>query len=99
MTAYQLVWDNSLGDVCIVAYQGMDLSKVLVGLVLGSDYQFKVRAQNVYGFGEFSDIVTIRASTIPNTMNNVESNTVLQAVVIAWEEPGNGGDDLLAYDL
>ena len=99
MTAYQLVWDNSLGDVSIVAYQGMDLSKVLVGLVLGSDYQFKVRAQNVYGFGEFSDIVTIRASTIPNTMNIVESNTVLQAVVIAWEEPGNGGDDLLAYDL
>ena len=99
MTAYQLVWDNSLGDVSIVAYQGMDLSKVLVGLVLGSDYQFKVRAQNVYGFGEFSDTVTIRASTIPNTMNIVESNTVLQAVVISWEEPGNGGDDLLAYDL
>ena len=99
MTAYQLVWDNSLGDVSIVAYQGMDLSKLVVGLVLGSDYQFKVRPQNVYGFGELSDTVTIRASTIPNTMNIVESNTVLQAVVISWEEPGNGGDDLLAYDL
>ena len=84
MTAYQLVWDNSLGDASIVAYEGMELSKLVVGLVLGSDYKFRVRAQNVYGFGEFSDTVTIRASTIPNTMHIVESNTVLQTIVISW---------------
>ena len=78
------MWDNGAGDVSIVAYHGTQLSKVLVGLVRGTSYKFKVRAQNIYGFGDFSEPVEIIASTVPDTMEIVETYTVLKTIVVSW---------------
>lgn len=58
-----------------------------------------MRAQNVYGYGEFSDLVTIRASSVPDTMSIVSSVSALQTIVISWVEPYNGGEDIDLYEL
>ena len=74
ITSYQLVWDSgNAGLATIIASQNLELSKILNGLTRGQDYQFKIRAQNVYGYGEFSDLQTIRASSVPDTMIMVNS--------------------------
>jgi hypothetical protein len=65
---------------------------VLIGLSEGADYQFKVRAKNVYDYGPFSSIFTIRASEVPDTMNTVSTMQVLQTIIIAWADPDNGGE-------
>ena len=35
-------------------------------LVPGHDYQFKYRGVNIFGLGEFSDPVTVKAATHPD---------------------------------
>jgi hypothetical protein len=35
------------------------------GLITGQDYKFRVRASNEFGWGEYSDEVTIRADEVP----------------------------------
>jgi hypothetical protein len=40
-------------------------SFVVTGLTGGIDYQFKVRARNIYGYGDFSDVFVVEASDLP----------------------------------
>jgi hypothetical protein len=35
------------------------------GLTTGQDYKFRVRASNTFGWGDYSDEVTIRADDFP----------------------------------
>ena len=41
------------------------LTYTKTGLVTGGDYQFRARASNSFGWGEFSEIVTIKADDVP----------------------------------
>jgi hypothetical protein len=95
------VWDSgNPGLATIIASQNLELSKILYGLTRGTDYQFKVRAQNVYGYGEFSDVVTIRASSVPDTMIMVDSVSHMQTIVISWQVPtSDGGESVTGYDV
>jgi hypothetical protein len=97
--SYQLVWDSATGSASIVASKNMQLTKLLIGLTGGQDYLFKVRAQNIYGYGAYSDLVTIRASSVPDTMNIVDSISVLETIVVSWTAPYNGGEDIDLYDV
>jgi len=65
------MWDNQSGLVNIIAQESDDLSKTLIGLVSSQNYLFKVRALSVYGYGPFSDTVTIRTSDVPDMMDPV----------------------------
>lgn len=69
------------------------LNAVLVGLTKGAYYQFKVRAKNVYGYGPFSSVVSVRASEVPDTMNTVSTLQVLETIVIAWTNPSDDGGE------
>ena len=74
--SYQLYWDNgdtTAAEVDILIEDALQLSRVVTGLQQGSDYRFKVRAVNIYGPGEFSDVVTIRASDVPDSMDIVNT--------------------------
>lgn len=97
--SYQLVWDSATGSANIVASNKLQLSKLLIGLTSGQDYLFKICAKNIYGCGEYSEIVTIRASSVPDTMNIVESVSVLQTIVVSWTAPYNGGEEIDLYDI
>lgn len=97
--SYQLVWDSNSGTTNIIASQNLELTKVLIGLTRGSDYIFKIRAQNIYGYGEFSDMVTVRASSVPDTMLMIESISVMETVSISWTAPYNGGESIDQYEV
>jgi len=40
----------------------------LTGLTGGTFYKFQVRASNIYGYGERSDVSIIEASDVPDVM-------------------------------
>ena len=48
----------------VQSYTGTKIS-VVDDITQGMSYMLKVRARNVYGFGEFSDPVTVVASSVP----------------------------------
>jgi hypothetical protein len=52
--------------VDIDAGESLLLTKTIIGLTSHIDYMFKVRARNVYGYGDFSDTVTVRTSYVPD---------------------------------
>jgi hypothetical protein len=95
------MWDNGLGggDATLVAEDGLVSTATIIGLTQGQDYLFKVRARNVYGYGEFSDFVTIRASSVPDTMEMINTVSVNREIIIRWEAPPSGGDDISAYEV
>jgi hypothetical protein len=65
----------------------------LVGLTKGAYYQFKVRAKNVYGYGPFSSVVSVRASEVPTTMNTVATAQVMKTIIIGWINPSDDGGE------
>lgn len=68
-------------------------------LIEGDSYEFKVRARNVYGFGEFSDIQAIIASTHPERPNIVNTITDGLKVLVSFEEPPSNGEAISVYTV
>lgn len=69
------MWDNNSKVVNIIASENLLLAKTLSGLISQQDYLFKIRAKNIYGWGDFSSTVTIRTSDVPDTMSPVVTIT------------------------
>lgn len=73
----------------------VDSSTIVVqitGLSSGVTYQFKYRAQNIYGWSPlFSDSVPITTFTKPHTITDVSTLVVADQVKIAWTQPYSGG--------
>ncbi len=70
MTSYEVLWDSGTsGDVWTerTGYSVPLLTPyyVVTGLTMGVRYQFKIRAQNVYGWGPYSTMGSVLAATIP----------------------------------
>lgn len=73
---------------------------VVTNIVSGTDYNFRIRAQNKWGLGDWSDTVTIEASTNPLTDPTAPTTSNSGAnVLIQWPLPNTKGSDILEYDL
>lgn len=53
--AYNLYWDDGTGVLDIELVEQIVFEFTVTGLVGGVNYKFKVRALNIYGYGQFSD--------------------------------------------
>jgi hypothetical protein len=61
------------------------------GITAGLDYQFKVRGRNKYGYGVYSDVVTIRASEAPVKMDMIVTSidSITGGIKFDWAYPFN----------
>jgi hypothetical protein len=68
ITSYHLqmsvagVWSDVVGGSSAFT----STSYTVTGLVEGNNYGFRVRASNSFGWGSFSDVVTISADDVPS---------------------------------
>lgn len=97
--AYELVWNNGSGLTDIIVSENLESSRILSGLIQGTDYVFKTRARNIYGYGEFSDEVTIRAASVPDVMLQVSTFEVGTDILVSWPETPDGGYQISAYKI
>ncbi len=73
---------------------------VTSGLIINNAYQFKVRARNAYGFGDFSDPASIRTSDKPEIMTAVTTSIVENVNIrIAWSKPYENSEAIQAYKI
>jgi hypothetical protein len=54
--AYEVYWDVGSGTPNVILIKQLTPSYLVQRLVPGQQYSFKVRAQNIYGSGAFSDV-------------------------------------------
>lgn len=60
---------------------------------------FKVRAQNIYGFGEFSDAATVVASSVPGEPEIATTTTQGKKVIIGFFAPDTNGATIIGYSI
>lgn len=75
------------------------LTYTKLGLTTGVSYSFRIRAQNLHGFGPFSNVVVIKADDTPAQPNPVTTVVDLVNVKISWLLPVTNGDAITKYQI
>ena len=104
ITSYHLVWDEGTGTtdrdlVGLVVPYTLTSHTVSISGSVGTPYNFKVRAKNIYGWGPYSNIVSILASDVPSQMQVVTTTVDGTNVEISWQEPANNGEAISGYEI
>ncbi|CDW74138.1 pa14 multi-domain protein [Stylonychia lemnae] len=99
--SYELYWDsgNSGAGTTIEIIEAQTTTYTIVGLIASRSYTFKVRAKNIYGYGPFSSPSTIKTTDKPYTMDPVSTDTNGLNIVLSWNPPQTGGEDIDSYEI
>lgn len=103
--SYELQWDSGSSGATFTTLVGNpsdDTSTTFTvssGIVAGTDYQFQVRAINIYGNGAFSSAFTITASDVPDQPDEVVTAVSGTDVTFTWTEPADNSDAVTGYIL
>lgn len=96
MSSVTDVWANVIGGS--TPYVG--LTYIKTGLVTGTDYKFRIRASNSFGWGPYSDEVTIKADEVPAQITPVVTTAESIYIRIAWSLPSTvNGSPVLEYKV
>jgi hypothetical protein len=98
VTSYNLQWDEASNGATWKNLLGFSPSSLVLTATLtngvsgGLTYKFRVRAQNVNGWGAFSTETSIKAAQMPNQMDSVTTSIDVPTggVLIAWIMPHDG---------
>lgn len=82
--SYNLYWDDGLGTTNIELIDDLVLMHTVLALQGGLNYKFKVRALNIYGYGEFSTEYIVEASDYPGKPPIATVQLEGTNVVIEW---------------
>lgn len=71
----------------------------MTGLSPGDWYAFRYRAKNEFGWGGFSDPVSVQAATKPDKIVPIQTSIVGTKVRFSWFAPNNRGDPIDFYTI
>ena len=97
ITTYNLYWDNGSGTSSISLSNSLTTSYTVTGLTGGTTYLFKLRAQNIYGYGTFSADGSVVAAEEPGMMSQVTTTISGTDLKISWTQPDDGDDTIDFY--
>jgi hypothetical protein len=97
--SYNLFWDNAVDGTEIELVDGMVTSFTVTGLQGGLNYKFKVRAQNVYGYGQFSEEYEVEASDLPGRPEIPTVSLQARNVEISWVAPWSHYNAIDSYQI
>lgn len=88
ITYYEVQWDTGDGSWVLLVLQSAGSYTYshtqVAGITAGGAYQFKYRAANQHGVGEFSSIATIYASAAPDQLASATTANSGATVVVTW---------------
>jgi hypothetical protein len=91
-------WVSLAGDIS--EYPGTSYI-VTLHVERGATYRFRVRAKNLWGYGDYSSTVALVASAAPDQVDtaatSIDSST--GDLVISWVAPDDRGSPITAYQI
>lgn len=75
------------------------LSYIHTGVTPGSSYYYRVKANNVFGWGPYSTTLTVVPSQVPDTMSAVTTAVDGTNVKISWSAPASNGAAITKYKI
>jgi len=105
ITSYNLQWDagtNGAQWFDILGEEGfpsLGLTYIQVSVTAGTQYQFKVRAANALGWGQYSLPATISAAAQPDSPDAPTVTLVNVLVQIAWNAPYDNSAQVNGYKV
>lgn len=105
--SYHIEFDDGTSGAVWTELQGyssnsLSLSVVRTGLTIGTAYQVRYRARNLYGWSSaYSDVATIWTVTEPGQVAAATVTAVIvgTSVQVNWVAPGDNGSALLRYEI
>jgi len=106
--SYNLQWDQGTQGSQWANLVGHTIDSVLFQFTVSSNvyagdfYQMRVRAKNVWGWGQFSPILTIKAATRPAKMATkpvTSVDPVTGGVLIEWTAPFSNSQSISQYKI
>lgn len=98
ITSYNLQYDSGTNGITWIDVVGLTPAFTETSTILSSQitpgvtYKFKVRAANIHGFGDFSDVIAIKAAQKPSQMaapvTSVDQLT--GKLLVQWIAPHDG---------
>ena len=99
ITAYALYFDDATGSITHLLQSTTGTSFTATGLTGGQNYQFHVKACNIYGCGLASDAITVRTSDVPDQIDTLTTSIEGTDVKVAWLEPDANFEPILEYEV
>ena len=101
ITSYNLEqWDGSAwNEVVGETTDFLALMTSINSVSVGTNYQFRVRAKNLFGFGPYSDSATLTPVDVPNKMAAPTTSIVNTNVLVSWTAPTANGLAITKYEI
>lgn len=102
--AYSLYWDNGVSgaDADIELTDALVTSFTVNGVLGGQPYKFRVRARNIYGYGDYSPAATIIPHDVPGKTGIPTvalSGSDDTAVEVSWALPNEHSSPITKYEI
>lgn len=105
--SYHLQWDAGSNGATFTDLIGNSIDSLALtytvssSVVAGTLYQFRVRAKNYWGWGPYSNAVSIKASSSPTQMNAVTTtiDSTTGGLKIVWDPATSNSESVTAYKI
>ena len=102
---YNLQWDAGTSGATWTNLLGSSSDSLLTSytkttdITSGTTYQFRVRAKNVWGYGDWSSVLSVLAATVPDQPDAATTSYdgTTGDVIISWTAPAARGSTISAY--
>ena len=105
IVSYNVQWDAGTNGQFwsnIVGYSSNFIETeytATTAIMAGHSYLIKVRAKNFWGWGTFSDTISIKASTVPEKVDSPVTtiDSATGGLTISWTAPYDNADTITEY--
>jgi hypothetical protein len=107
VNSFNLEWDagsqgQSWSELVGFTTDSLQLTySVVNGVTVGHTYQLRVRAKNAIGWGQFSDVLTIKAATWPENSQTMSTfiDELTGGIQIIWTKPYDNAQEITLYQF
>ena len=105
--SYNVQWDRGFSGIIFFDLAGYSSDFMLTTysatakITKGRVYYVRVRAKNYWGWGPFSTVMQIKASTAPDKMSGVKTyiDQLTGGIRVEWNKPYENSDTITAYKI